>query len=446
LTSKPPNPKPPNPLRQAARRLVGPGASPGRELSALLSQVQPPTLPRLQSTVTTGVPADVTRIGHEERTSLPIEALWRDVESLYLTGLHPSIALHVRHRGVPILDRTIGHLDNPPDGVPGAITTPDTLYNLFSGSKIVTAVAIHALIEDGVIGLDDRVAQYLPAFSPHGKDRIRIRHLLNHTAGIPDMPPGTDVDAFLERGEVPWPAVWDLRPLSKPGRNVAYHPMTSWFLLERILREATGLDLRAYVRQRLLEPLGFEHMNFGVAPELVPLVARHAVTGPPVPGPAARIFERTIGIDLEQAVRLINQPAALTAIMPSANVIARPREATRFMQMLLQGGQLDGVRVLQPETVHRMVTEVTPRQIDSTFGFPVRYGLGVMMGGTRFSLFGLNTAGAYGHLGLSNVVVYADPARELSVAFLNTGKPILAPGMLRWYWVLQRIALMVPRQ
>ena len=63
-----------------------------------------------------------------------------------------------------------------------------------------------------------------------------------------------------------------------------------------------------------------------------------------------------------------------------------------------------------------------------------------------FSLFGLNTRGAFGHLGLSNVVVYADPARDLSVAFLNTGKPIIAPGMVRWYWVLQRIALMVPRR
>ena len=127
-------------------------------------------------------------------------------------------------------------------------------------------------------------------------------------------------------------------------------------------------------------------------------------------------------------------------------MVSTAADYARFLQMFANGGQLDGVRVLQPETVHRMVTEVTPRQIDSTFGFPVRYGLGVMMGGTRFSLFGLNTAGAYGHLGLSNVVVYADPARELSVAFLNTGKPILAPGMLRWYWVLQRIALMVPRQ
>ncbi len=75
----------------------------------------------------------------------------------------------------------------------------------------------------------------------------------------------------------------------------------------------------------------------------------------------------------------------------------------------------------------------------------MRYGLGVMMGGTAFSLFGLNTAGAYGHLGLSNVVVYADPSRELAVAFLNTGKPMLAPGMVQWYAVLQRIANLVPR-
>ena len=75
----------------------------------------------------------------------------------------------------------------------------------------------------------------------------------------------------------------------------------------------------------------------------------------------------------------------------------------------------------------------------------MRYGLGVMMGGNRFSLFGLGTRGAYGHLGLSTVVVYADPARELAVAFLNTGKPMMAPGMLQWYAVLQHLAARVPK-
>jgi len=64
----------------------------------------------------------------------------------------------------------------------------------------------------------------------------------------------------------------------------------------------------------------------------------------------------------------------------------------------------------------------------------------MMRGGSVFSLFGLDTRSAFGHLGFTNVVVYADPSRELAVSFLNTGKPMLAPGLVRWYRVLQRIA------
>jgi CubicO group peptidase (beta-lactamase class C family) len=157
-----------------------------------------------------------------------------------------------------------------------------------------------------------------------------------------------------------------------------------------------------------------------------------------------RIFERTLGVGLDR-LDLTNSREFLTGLHPSANVIGTAREASRFMELLLRGGELDGVRVLKEETVRRAVTEVTPLQLDSTFGFPMRYGLGTMMGGDMFSLFGLGTRGAFGHLGLSNVVVYADPRRETSVAFLNTGKPVIAPGMLRWAAALQRIVLAAGR-
>ena len=68
-----------------------------------------------------------------------------------------------------------------------------------------------------------------------------------------------------------------------------------------------------------------------------------------------------------------------------------------------------------------------------------------MRGGTAFSLFGLDTKDAFGHLGFTNVVVFADPSRQLSVSFLNTGKPMFAPGMVQWYRVLQTISSSVPR-
>ena len=393
------------------------------------------------------VPDDVrsvVRIGDEERTSLDVGPIWGQVERLYSAGLHPAIALCVRHRGRVVMDRTIGHIDNQPGAVsPGAIATPDSLFSLFSASKILTAVVVHSLVEDGVMDLDQRMVDVLPEMDRHGKDAILLRHLLNHTAGIASVPVGIDPEETLRTGRVDLELLATLVPTHAPGVDVAYHPITSWLLIAEMVERITGKDLRTLLFERILDPLGFAGLTYGVAPDQVDLVAKHAYTGPRLPAVLDRIFERTLGAGTE-LMELTNSPAFLTGIHPSANVIGTAREASRFMELLLRGGRLDGVRVLREETIRAAVTDVTPKQLDSTFGLPMQYGLGTMMGGW-FSLFGLGTRGAFGHLGLSNVVVYADPRRDISVAFLNTGKPVLAPGMLHWAATLQRIVLAARR-
>ncbi|HMV70154.1 MAG TPA: serine hydrolase domain-containing protein, partial [Myxococcota bacterium] len=388
---------------------------------------------------------EIERVGAEEPGEVDLSPVWENVRQLYRTGLHPAVALHVRHKGRVVLDRTIGHLARPLVGDPGEVVTPESLFGLFSGSKVVTATLLHALAEDGRVGVDDPVAAWLPGFARHGKDNIRIRHLLNHTAGIPDMPRLERVDEILRSGRLDLEHLFDLKPQTPPGARVAYHPMTSWFLLQEIIERASGAGLQDALRARLLDPLGLGDIGFGVPVDQRHRVAHNAVTGPPVPAFARRVFDRTLGLGLDEAVALTNTPTFLDVALPSANVLATPAAVGAFMQMLLQGGELDGRRVLRAETVRRAITEVTPIQLDGTFGFPMRYGLGYMMGGNRFSLFGLGTRGAFGHLGLSTVVVFADPARELSVAFLNTGKPVVAPGMIAWYAVLQQLVLRVPR-
>jgi CubicO group peptidase (beta-lactamase class C family) len=387
----------------------------------------------------------VVRIGEETLGEFPVDGIWNEVVKVYETGLHPAIALCMRHKGKVVLDRTIGHVDNPPGAEePGEVATPDTLFSLFSASKVVTAMVVHALVEDGTLDLHCPVAGYIPEFDSHGKGNIRLRHLLNHTAGIPNVPTDLDPDAFLESGRMPMASLANLVPSSPPGQKVAYHPMTSWLLIAEIVERVTGRDLREHLVERFLAPLGFAHLSYGVSPADIPRVARHATTGPPAPGVMSRIFKRTIGVD-PSLVEMTNEARFLTGLHPSANIIGTARETTRFLQMLLNGGALEGVRILKKETIHRAITEVTPTHSDGTFLVPMRYGLGLMIGGNRFSLFGLGTAGAFGHIGFSNVVVYADPRRELAVAFLNSGKPMIAPGMLQWVWALQRIVSTVKR-
>lgn len=388
---------------------------------------------------------DVTSVGDEHPGDLDVEPIWTEVRRMYATGLHPAIALHVVRRGEVVLDRTVGHLVNDPDGRVGVQATPDSLFNLFSASKMVTAALVQVLVDDGVLDLYKRVTHWVPEFGRHGKERIRLHHLLDHTGGIPDMPKGFDLDAALEVGKPPMDALWDLEPQSRPGERVAYSPVAAWFVVQEVIERATGRQLRPLLRERILDPLGIETLDYGVKEHQLDQVAQHAVTGPPVPGIMARIFDRSIGLPYADAVRLTNDPRFLTGVLPSANVIGTPRDVGRFLQMLLNGGTLGGNRVLSEAAVARMTTIHTPRQFDGTFGMPMKYGMGVMMGGTAFSLFGLDTRGAYGHLGLSTVVVYADPTRDLAVVFLNTGKPMADLGMVRWYWVLQRIAAMFPR-
>ena len=389
---------------------------------------------------------DVGTAGVEAPTRLPVESFWADVLRVHDTGAHPALALCMRHRGQVVLDRVVGCVDPalPAEGHNRA--TPHTLFNLFSASKILTATVVHSLVEQGRLSLDERIADTLPAFGHGGKQAIRLHHLLHHNAGMPDMP--TDLDPETALGDIPGVverlAAMPLR--SQPGTSVAYHPMSAWAVLSELIRHRIGRDLRSLAHELVSGPMGLSRFNFGVGEADLHRVARHVTVGVQGVPVMESIFRRTVGVPSAEAVRISNTPRFLQAILPSANVIATPRQTSAFMQMLLDGGVYGGTRILQPATAYRMVQDETPRAFDGTFGFPMRYGLGLMKGGRRFSLFGPFTRRAFGHLGFSNVLVYADPDRQLVVVLLNTGKPLLAWGMIPWAVLVQKIALRVPRR
>ncbi len=386
-----------------------------------------------------------TAIGAEAQSRLPVDAIWADVRRVFRTGIHPAVALCMRHRGEVVLDRVIGVIDPERPDSPDNRATPDTLFNLFSASKLLTAAVVHALVERGQLELDEAVAETLPAFGVGEKRDIRLRHLLQHTAGMPDMPPDLDV----EQAMYDIPAVVERlarMPLrTTPGRAVAYHPMSSWAVVCELVRHRTGRDLRALADELIVGPMGMTRFNYGVEEAALPRVALHANAGVQAVPVMESVFRRTVGVSTAEAIRISNSPAFLQAILPSANVIATPRETARFMQMLLDGGVSDGKRILESKTVHRMLSDETPRSFDGTFGLPMRYGLGVMKGGSRLSLFGMRTRRAFGHLGFSNVMVYAEPDRELVVVLFTTGKPLLAWGMVPWIGLIQKLAFRVPK-
>ena len=117
--------------------------------------------------------------------------IWKDVLKYFRLRLHPAIALCIRYRGKVIFDRTVGHSHgNGPDSTHSAPTlaTPDTLFHLFSASKGLLAVLINRLVEQEVLDLDEPVVSWIRDFGRHGKERITLRHLLCHQAGIAKTP------------------------------------------------------------------------------------------------------------------------------------------------------------------------------------------------------------------------------------------------------------------
>jgi CubicO group peptidase (beta-lactamase class C family) len=155
--------------------------------------------------------------------------------------------------------------------------------------------------------------------------------------------------------------------------------------------------------------------------------------------PISTLLRGALGIELADAVRLSNDPRFLGAVIPSANVISTARDVSAFFQCLLNGGELGGVRVFEPRTVHHAVDEQTGLEIDLTLMLPIAYSLGFMLGSRYLSLYGWNHPQAFGHLGLTNVICWADPERDLVVAILTTGKPVISLHALRLAQLLSAI-------
>ncbi len=316
----------------------------------------------------------------------------------------------------------------------------DTPICLFSASKAISAMLLHLLAEQGEIHLLDPISYYIPEFAAEGKSLITIYQLLAHRAGVPGL--GEDVDPALlyEREEVV-DRICRAEPLDRHGRTAAYHALTSGFIIDELIRVTTGLTVQQYMDRYIRKPMGMRYFRFGVTRRDLPRVADHLCTGPRPGKRMGGMLKNVLGIDLEQAIELSNTDDFRTAVLPSANIYCTAEEAGRFFQMLLDYGRFEDQQVMQPLTVHRALQEAGKAQLDASLKLPMRYSSGFMLGGSPVGMYGADTQYAFGHLGLANVMCWADPARDISVAILNTGKPILSnhvPALMRLLFGISR--------
>lgn len=417
----------------------------------LLTRFPTPFLARIR------VPRDldaVTRVGRETLRGTGVthearERVWEAVRALYRTGVHPAIQVCIRRRGRVVLHRALGHASgNGPEDPPRAPKTPvelDTPFLLFSASKAVTAMLVHKLDEKGALRLDDRVSSYIPHFRGHGKEWITIRHLLAHRAGIPSLPPeAMHLDWLTDPARIV-ARIAEEKPRSRPGQVLAYHAVSGGFVLGEVARVAAGEEVNTFLEREIAAPLGLRWMRYGVRPGEEERVARNAATGLPPPAPLAFLLRRALGASLREVVAMSNDPRFLRGVVPAANVVCTAEELAAFYQCLLDEGAGPEGPVFEPRTVHHATAEHAYREFDLTLGVPLRYGLGLMLGDDPVGLFGLRTPRAFGHIGLTNIFGWADPERELAVAILTSGKPVLSLHAIRLVGLLLAVGGAFPR-
>ena len=315
---------------------------------------------------------------------------------------HPGAALAVYRHGKHVLD-LYGGVANTDSGKPVAV---DTMFVLYSSTKPLAAATLYILWERGKLDWDDSVAKHWPEFAQHGKAAITIRHILTHQGGFPETPKELTWDKWRD-----WDAVVssmeDITPVHEAGKVIAYHSINFGWVIAELVRRIDGRPFSQFLREELTNPLDMKDTYVGLPPSLETRVSRvHPMEDVPN--------------DRFEFISDYNRPEVHGAVIPAACGIATARDLARFYAMLAAGGELDGARVLKPETV----SEVTKQQVegmDQTIGQHVRRSLGLALGDERMGATRKIGSHTFGHGGAGTSVGWADPELGLAVAYITNG-------------------------
>lgn len=306
-------------------------------------------------------------------------------------GRCPGGVLWVEHNGVSY-PKAFGKRAVVPADEP---MTDDTIFDAASLTKVVACTpAIMLLIERGQVKLEERVQTYIPEFTGGGKEEVTVRELITHVSGLrPDISlkpdwSGSDAAIRLACAE---------KLASKPGEKLVYSD-TGPILLGEIVRRVSGLPLDQFLQRELYEPLGMKDTGFNPPPEKLARVAPTEVeAGKPVRG-------------------VVHDPRArrMGGVAGHAGLFLTANDLARYARMLLNGGELDGVRIFKPETVQLMTSVQTPDTITGRRG--LGWDIDTGFSGPRGKVF---PVGSYGHTGWTGTSLWIDPFSRTFVIFLS---------------------------
>lgn len=335
----------------------------------------------------------------------------RDVDDGVLPSAQVAVARHGRLAGM----RSFGQ------AVQGGALKPatnDTLYTIFSCTKAIVAAAVWTLFEDGRLQLDERVAEIIPEFGMNGKDGITVEQVMLHIGGFPRAPlahPAWGSRDERLRAFAGWRLNWE------PSTRFEYHATSAHWVLVEIIERRTGEDFRAYLRRRLLDPMGLDNLYVGLPRALHERVAEVRYVEPPAAPPEGS--EVT-----SEWILSFNRADVQEVGVPGAGGIGTAGDLALFYQPLINGGMTGGgTRIMKAETIE-WATRVRTQDFhrDPLLDVPVNRALAVVVAGDdgNMNMRGFGRAAsprAFGHGGAGGQIGWGDPATGISLGYCTNG-------------------------
>ena len=316
-----------------------------------------------------------------------------------------AASILVARRGTVVLHQGFGKLSrqNP------APVTKDSVFLLASITKPVTACALMLLVERGKVSINDPVSKYIPEFTGDDRAKVRVRDLLSHTSGLPDMLPentqlrraNVPLSSFVQ-GAVKTPLLY------APGMNFAYQSMGT-LLAGEIVERVSGMRLRDFEKKEIFDPLGMKSSALGIGAFKIEETVEAWVS------PAANA----------QDTQRFGANSAYWRDMghPWGGMHSTAGDLAVLLQTFLNGGIYNGKRIFSPATVKAMTTDQNTR-------VQAPWGLGWALGrSTVWNFMGdLVSPAAFGHAGATGTVAWADP--ETGVVCVILTDRLLEEGRL----------------
>ena len=325
------------------------------------------------------------------------------IESHITQDRYPGAQIAIARNGSFALIRSFGKVRLQPVSTPA---DHDTLWLLFSQTKVIVAAALWQLVDRGILRFAGRIADHIPQFARNGKEDITLHQVLTHQGGFPsaDVPQDAWTDHELLRD-----SVCDFTLEWTPGSKVQYHGGSAHWVGAALIEAATGRDYRDLVRDDLLAPVGLDGDIFvGVPPNV-----QHR---------CADMHAREEDQDDQIVSTDRNTPEFRAAGVPGGGGYATAQGMAAFYQMLLAGGSVNGSRVLSPRVIQFATRNHTEERVDENMGMPMHRGLGPHVRGTTPTIRGLGTIaapGTFGHGGAGSSYSWADPDSGVSFSYLT---------------------------